>query len=385
MKISGFMKKYMRYVRGTEYSFALDVVFRPLSWLSGGITALLDFLRTHGFLETTEPPLPVISVGNITYGGTNKTPFVEMLARHAESRNVKAGIVTRGYSGRSHDVLVIRDGKGERELTGDEPLMLSRELPGVPVAVAKHRIDGVRALRDSGAELVIADDAFQHRALGRDVNIVLIDSVCPFGSGKLVPAGIMREEISALSRADIVVLTKSEHAANEELESLRRKVMQYVPDDHIFTSRLESDGWILHGTTTPPESGAMVFTFSAIGSPESFSRTVSEMGLEIVGHKNFTDHHQYSRADLERMSRLAEECNAEFIMCTEKDLYNLPPESQWPFTLPLAVPKVKAVVNESGRFFALMSELLRPSIVIASNGYGEDSIGVILAKKFRAR
>ena len=385
MKISSFMKMYMRYVRGTERNVLLDVIFRPLSWLNVGVTALLDFLRVHGLLKTTEPPLPVISVGNITYGGTNKTPFVEMLAKYAESKGVKAGIVTRGYTGRSHDVLLILDGQGKRELTGDEPLMLSRELPGVPVAVAKHRLDGVKVLRESGSELVIADDAFQHRALGRDVDIVLVDSACPFGSGKLIPAGIMREKAVSLSRADIVVLTKAEQVTNEELDSLRKRVMHYVPEEHIFTSRLESDGWILHGSDVPPKTGARVFMFSAIGSPESFARSVEEMGLLTAGHKNFTDHHQYSRADLEKICSLAEESNADFIICTEKDLYNLPEKSQWPFTLPLAIPKVKAVVNESGRFFALLGELLRPSIIVASNGYGEDSIGVILAKKFRAR
>ncbi|MBQ4430567.1 MAG: tetraacyldisaccharide 4'-kinase, partial [Synergistaceae bacterium] len=379
------MNIYMNYVRGVKKSILLDAVFVPLSWVSSCVIAAMDFLRVHGLQKTIEPPLPLISVGNITYGGTNKTPFVEMLAKFAESKCVKAGIVTRGYSGRSHDVLVILGGNASREQAGDEPLMLSRELPEVPVAVAKNRIDGVKALRDSGAELVIADDAFQHRALGRDVNIVLIDSVCPFGSGRLIPAGIMREKIHALSRADIVVLTKSEQAAPEKLASLRKTVMQYVPEGNIFTSRLESDGWIVFGTQTPPESGAKVFTFSAIGSPESFTRYVQDMGLVITGQKKFRDHHQYSRADLENMCTLAEKSGANFLMCTEKDLYNLPEKTQWPFTLPLAIPKVKAVVNESDRFFALMTDMLRPRVIVASNGYGEDAIGVILAQKLQEK
>ena len=379
------MNFYMNYVRGEKHSVLLDAVFRPLAWLSSGVIAAMDFLRVHGLQKTIEPPLPLISVGNITYGGTNKTPFVEMLAKFAESKGVKAGIVTRGYSGRSHDVFVILGGNADREQAGDEPLMLSRELPEIPVAVAKNRIDGVKALSDSGAELVIADDAFQHRALGRDVNIVLIDSVCPFGSGRLIPAGIMREKIHALSRADIVVLTKSEQAEPEELASLRKTVMQYVPEGHIFTSRLESDGWMLFGTQTPPTSGAKVFTFSAIGSPDSFTRYVQGIGLAVTGQKSFRDHHRYSRADLEKLCVLAKEAGAKFIMCTEKDLYNLPEKSQWPFTLPLVIPKVRAAVNENDRFFALVSELLRPSVIVASNGYGEDAIGVILAQKLREK
>ncbi len=384
-KISGFMKIYMNYVRGKQHSLLLDALFRPLAWLSSVVIAAMDFLRVHGLLKTTEPPLPLISVGNITYGGTNKTPFVEMLAKFAQSRGVKAGIVTRGYSGRNHDVLVLLGGNGDREQAGDEPLMLSRELPEIPVAVAKNRIDGVKALRDSGAELVIADDAFQHRALGRDVNIVLIDSVCPFGNGRVIPAGIMREKIHALTRADIVVLTKSEQASDSELDSLRRTVMQYVPEGHIFTSRLESGGWLLFGANTPPESGARVFTFSAIGSPESFTRYVQGIGLAVTGQRSFRDHHRYSRTDLEEMNTQAQNSGAKFIMCTEKDLYNLPEKSQWPFTLPLVIPKVRAAVNESDRFFALVSELLRPSVIVASNGYGEDAIGVILAQRLREK
>ncbi len=379
------MNSYMSYVRGEKHSVLLDAVFRPLSWVSSGVIAAMDFLRVHGLQKTIEPPLPLVSVGNITYGGTNKTPFVEMLAKFAQSRGVKAGIVTRGYSGRNHEVLILRGGAGSREQAGDEPLMLSRELPDVPVAVAKNRIDGVRALRDSGAELVIADDAFQHRALGRDVNIVLIDSVCPFGNGMVIPAGIMREKIHALSRADIAVLTKSEQAHPDALASLRKTVMRYVPEGNIFTSRLEADGWLMWGSETPPESGAKVFTFSAIGSPESFIRYVQGMGLVITGQKRFRDHHQYSRTDLERLCVLAEESGADFIMCTEKDLYNLPEKSLWPFTLPLVIPKVRAAVNESDRFFALVADLLRPSVIVASNGYGEDAIGVILAQRLREK
>ena len=384
-KIRSFMNFYMSYVRGEKHSVLLDCVFRPAAWLNAGVMAAIDFLRVHGLQKTIEPPLPLISVGNITYGGTNKTPFVEMLAKFAQSKGVKAGIVTRGYSGRSHEVLVLLGGNASREQAGDEPLMLSRELPEVPVAVAKNRIDGVKVLRDSGVELVIADDAFQHRALGRDVNIVLIDSVCPFGSGQLIPAGIMREKIHALSRADIVVLTKSEQAAPENLDSLRKTVMQYVPEGNIFTSRLESDGWLVFGSQTPPESGAKVFTFSAIGSPESFARYVQDMELVITGQKSFRDHHRYSCADLENLCVLAEKSGAKYLMCTEKDLYNLPEKSLWPFTLPLAIPKVRAAVNESDRFFALMTELLRPSVIVASNGYGEDAIGVILAQKLREK
>ncbi|MBR0093955.1 MAG: tetraacyldisaccharide 4'-kinase, partial [Synergistaceae bacterium] len=239
------LKNYMLYVKGSKKNFVVNSILTPASWLTGAAVSFINFFRVHGLLKTEEPPLPLISVGNLTYGGTNKTPFVRMLAEYALARDIKVGIVTRGYSGKSDEVLIIRDGEGERSVTGDEPLLLSRKLPGVPVAVARMRMDGVRALKSEGVELVIADDAFQHRGMSRDADIVLIDAVCPFGSGKLIPAGMLRERISALRRADIVVLTKSKRVSPEELAKLRSKVSEFIAPEKIFTSEIDHDGWIL--------------------------------------------------------------------------------------------------------------------------------------------
>ena len=170
-----FLNSYMDYVRGAKGHFFINAIFTPMSWLTAAIVSLTDSLRRHGLLRTEEPPLSLISVGNITYGGTNKTPLVKMLAEFAESRGVKTGIVTRGYSGKADNVIIITNGKGERALIGDEPLLLSQDLPQIPIAIAKHRIEGVKALRKIGVELVIADDAFQHKSMSRDSDIVLID------------------------------------------------------------------------------------------------------------------------------------------------------------------------------------------------------------------
>ncbi len=379
------LKRYMNYVKGNESSFLFDVIFIPLAYLMSATISIMDFLRAHGLLKTEEPPLPLISVGNITYGGTNKTPFVKMLAEFALSRGIKAGIVTRGYSGKSDDVIIIKNGQGERALTGDEPLLLSRDLPEIPIAIAKHRIEGVKALKNLGVELVIADDAFQHRSMRRDSDIVLIDCLCPFGSEKLIPAGMMRESLKALSRADIVVLTKSEQISTAELENLRARISEYISPDQIFTSTMDHDEWILLNTTNKPEIGDKVFAFSAIGSPESFISKLNELGLNVIGSKNFRDHHTYSNKDLAKLNEIAKFNQADFMTCTEKDLYNFPEIAQWKLDMPLAVPRVKAVINESEKFFTSLIDSLQPQIVVASNGFGEDAIGVILAKKLRAK
>lgn len=372
----------MRHARGERISLLINIIFSPVEFLFALVISFMDFLRRHGLLKVEEPPLPLISVGNLTYGGTNKTPFVEMLAKFACEKGVKAGIVTRGYTGKSQNVILIRNGEGKRELTGDEPLLLSRELPDVPVAVAKKRIDGVRELKSSGVELVIADDAFQHRVLGRDVDVVLIDALCPFGNEKLIPSGIMREKISALKRAHIVVLTKSDQVKREELRKLCEIVSGYVNPERVFTSRLEIDSWILRGTN---EISRKVFAFSAIGSPESFKRSLQAEKFIITGEKIFTDHHKYSRSDIEEIETLALSSGAEAVICTEKDLYNFPENYAWNGEIPLIVPKVKVIVNERDKFFVALVDCLRPKIIVASNGYGEDAIGVVLAKKLREK
>ena len=377
--VNKMLQSYMNHVRGDKYNFLIDAVCTPFAWLDNCVVSVMNFMRSHGLLKTQEPSLPLISVGNITYGGTNKTPFVEMLAKFALSQGVKAGIVTRGYTGKSQSVNIILDGQGNRDLTGDEPLLLSRELPQVPVAVAIRRIDGVNKLKSQGCELVIADDAFQHRALARDVDIVLIDSICPFGSGKLIPAGIMREKINAVSRADMVVLTKSEQVTSQELENLRELVSRYISPEKIFTSRLEHDGWL----GPEPEKGSRVFAFSAIGSPESFRRSIINSGFVITGQKHFRDHHRYTNKDLEILTQLAKKNNSDYMICTQKDLFNMP--DNWNCEIPLVIPRVKAVINESERFYETLAQALKPKIIVASNGYGEDSIGVMLAKKLRKR
>ena len=168
-----------------------------------------------------------------------------MLARAMRDRGVRVGIVSRGYGGGrapSGTVLVVEGGNGDRSAAGDEPLLLSERLPDVPVAITPIRIDGVRELRRRGVGLTIADDAFQHRRLGRDADVVLIDATCPFGNGTLIPSGILREPISALERAHLVVLTKVDQADPEALAELRASVERHVPAERILTSRLRVDG-----------------------------------------------------------------------------------------------------------------------------------------------
>ncbi|MCR4818983.1 MAG: tetraacyldisaccharide 4'-kinase [Fretibacterium sp.] len=396
----GVVRSYMAYVRGERPS-SLWSLLTPAAWLAGGIVSLRDFSYRHGLCRMEEPPLPLVSVGNLTYGGTNKTPFVEMLARELEVRGVRPGIVSRGYSGGQRDVLILWGGAGDRSAAGDEPLLLSGRLPHTPVAVARRRIDGVRALQKEGVELVLADDAFQHRALSRDADIVLIDAACPFGSGRLIPAGILREPVRALSRACLVVLTKADQVRPGELAELRAVVERFIPPERVFTSRLEIDAWARWDGGTlqscgaqgcarllpaaAPAPGRRVLAFSAIGNPESFARSLKDAGLSLAGERRFKDHHRYTAEDLAALCRGARKSGAEALACTEKDLYNIPAGWRPEGEIPLLIPRVAAVLDEPERFFSALADALRPRLVVASNGYGEDAIGVLLARRLRAR
>jgi tetraacyldisaccharide 4'-kinase len=399
----GVIRSYMNFAQGRT-RFGLWAFLIPASWVTCLWIGVLDFFYRHGLRRIAEPPIPVISVGNLSYGGTNKTPFVETLCR-ALRPYVPVGIVSRGYGGNNPGVRLIEGGGtlgAARGSVGDEPLLLSTRLPDVPIAVSRDRMRGLRELRRKNVCLAVADDAFQHRRVARDVDVVLIDAACPFGSGHLIPAGILREPPSALRRAHFVVVTKSDQIEPAELLALRKILSSFVPEDRIFNSRLVVDGWALWGEKDGkrlPEERSRRFrhwgekvrsrrlmAFSAIGNPDSFIRSLEREGAVVAGERRFRDHHVYTARDMREILGQARSVEAEFLSCTEKDIYNLLPywENEVPAEFPpLLVPRVAAVLDEPERFAEALAECLRPRLVVASNGYGEDAIGVLLAQKLR--
>ncbi|MBC7293142.1 MAG: tetraacyldisaccharide 4'-kinase, partial [Thermoleophilia bacterium] len=221
--------------------------------------------------------------------------------------------------------------------------------------------------------------------LGRDVNIVLIDATCPFGNGKLFPAGLLREPAASLSRAHSAVITKADRAPREKVETLLETISRHIPEEAIFLSTLVVEKWSSwRGSFVdlPFEEveGMSVMAFSAIGDPESFRDSLEKCGVRVVGEARFRDHHRYSLRDMERICRAADEAGTECLSCTEKDIYNLP--EGWR-ARSLLIPRVAVKIDDEGRFWrALLSNLL-PKVVVASNGHGEDSIGALLAQRLQ--
>ena len=397
---------YLCYARGEGRHFSPWILLNVLGTAVRPFVRLRNGLYDRGIFRSIDSPIPVISVGNLCHGGTNKTPMVEMIARGLMACGLDVGIVSRGYGGETKSPLLVdrRSGGGgnfDRSITGDEPLMLAGRLPTARVVVSRDRYDGVCLLAGLGVDVAVADDAFQHRRMGRDLDIVLIDATCPFGNGRLFPAGILREQQDALVRADVVILTKTEQAPPSAVAELEEALSRFIPREHIFTSRVDHDSWleIANGEAKhfEPEWGesspaGRFVSFSAIGNPESFQRSLAARGIEVLENVAYRDHHRFTWRDIDKLERKAARLGATGLICTEKDLQNLPSapgagreKRVQLFMLPLYVPRITVVVKDEARFWRVVTKKLRPRFVVASNGYGEDAIGALLASRLEER
>jgi tetraacyldisaccharide 4'-kinase len=289
-------------------------LLKPLGRLYGAIGSLRVSMYRRGVFSTYRAGVPVVSVGNLAVGGTGKTPMVDHLVKYLRARGRKVAVVSRGYRGRVRDVGVVSAGSGpllEPEICGDEPVLLARRNPGAVVLVAPRRAEGVRqAVERFGADLVVLDDGFQHLAVNRDLDIVLLDARRPLGNGLVLPAGVLREFPSALRRGDLLVLTRSR--GDEMFEPSPAPVLRCR---HALSDETVSlDGEIL---PLAELSGKRGVAFAGIADPEGFFTALEESGLSLQGTVALPDHVAY---DADILRRLEELCrDADFLVTTEKD------------------------------------------------------------------
>ncbi len=288
----------------------------PCSWLYG----LIGLARYHcyrkGLFASCRPSVPVISVGNLAVGGTGKTPAVDYIVKRLLLMGHKVAVVSRGYGGDNREpVAVVSRGGGPlvpASLCGDEPYLLSQRNPDALVLVAPRRATGIRlAVEQLGAQVVVLDDGFQHLAVQRDLDIVLLDAKRPLGNKKLLPAGLLREFPSALKRADLLVLTRSEKREDPHLPIFR----PLLHCRHV----LAGEGRSLSGETLSLDDlfGKKCVAFAGIADPQNFFSSLSVKGLELVETVPFEDHVPYGPQELDHLEQLAQ--RADCLITTEKD------------------------------------------------------------------
>ncbi|MGD2079920.1 MAG: tetraacyldisaccharide 4'-kinase [Nitrospirota bacterium] len=270
-------------------------------------------------------PARVISVGNITSGGTGKTPAAVALALEARGRGLKPCVLTRGYGGSLRGPVVVTADMRARE-AGDEPVLMARKLEAIPVVKCADRHEGgTFALErlDPRPDIFILDDGFQHRRLHRDKDILLVSSREPFDNGKLLPMGLLREPLGEMKRADIVVMTKK---PDSRPKALVERIRRYNPRAPIFSSGHRLSAVVdASGERRPADwlKGKDVYAFCGIGEPDSFRDTLVGAGSNVRGFKAFRDHHSYTGADLLRVRKDAHVSGAPWIITTEKDIIRL--------------------------------------------------------------
>ncbi len=284
----------------------------PLTLPYGAVAHLRARAYSTGFLGQRRLEGVVISVGNLTTGGTGKTPMVLWIAERLLAEGKSAGILTRGYGGET-------DAGGA---TSDEVRLLRARLgEGVRFGVGPDRFARGRELAACGINWFILDDGFQHLQLARDADIVLIDATNPFGGGHLLPAGRLREPCSALARADIVVITRSDHApAIEAVVRRESEAPIFYAAPHLESVRLFRGEY--PGEEFTEGHSRKMFAFSGIGNPAVFPTDLREWGLDPWGYKIFPDHHRYTVRDLKMIAAEARAAGADALICTEKDIFN---------------------------------------------------------------
>ena len=341
----------------------------PLSTIYSAVMRARREAYRRGWLAVSSLPAPVISVGNLTTGGTGKTPLVEWICRHIAEDGRKVCVLTRGY-GRSNPntQVVVSNGNeilaNDRE-SGDEPYLLARNLLGIAAVVCNpDRIQAGRwAIENLGSEVFVLDDGFQHLKLARDLDIVTIDATNPWGGGALLPEGRLREPPNGLSRADCVVITRADQ--QKDLKSLNSQLRNLVNEVPVFVSRmLGSELRAMFndaGNAALDVSKQSFGAFCGIGNAESFFNLLRSDGYELAFTRAFTDHHDYTQFEIDDLIQEATAAGAHALVTTAKDEVKL---KSLNVSLPCYVLDIRISLDNTDSFI----ELIRNAIAKAHRG-----------------
>ncbi len=314
-------------VSGRRRGFGAELLRAGLAAAAGPYRMAVDWRNARydcGRNAVQRLDVPVVSVGNLTLGGTGKTPMVAWLAAWFSEHGRRVALVSRGYKA--------QPGSGN-----DEARELADLLPDVPHLQNADRVAaGREAIEKHAAQVLVLDDAFQHRRIGRDLDLVLLDALEPFGFGRVFPRGLLREPVKGLCRAHVVALSRADLVDAEQRAAIRREVARLAPAAAWLELRhaprcLRS----AEGQEAPLDqlAGQRVVAFCGLGNPAGFCRTLEGCGCEVAGFRALGDHHRYTAEDLEALQAWGEQLGAAALVCTHKDLVKI--DRQWPCRLPL--------------------------------------------------
>ena len=333
-------------------------LLKPLSGLYGAAVRSRLGLYKRGIFPVRQAGRPVISIGNVSVGGTGKTPFTLWLATEIQNRKLRPSILTRGYGRRSRGSLLVSGGSepvaSARE-AGDEPALLGRALPGVPVLADADRVRGAARVEALFPDVSVhlLDDGFSYVRLARDVDIVLVDATDPDAGGALLPSGRLREPLESLARADLIVITKIEQAAPERALAI---ALRYAPGVPVYSAATEvlgvtdGRGERVRPVDLPPGT---VVAVSGIARPESFAATLDSLEISPTETLSFPDHARYGSFRIGRILRAVEETGATAVITTEKDAVKL--EGLLP--VPIFRVRIRSRVIEPGFVADLLARL----------------------------
>lgn len=318
----------------------LLAILSAFSMLFTAVVAVRYFLYKTGILKRFPLGIQIISIGNVTAGGTGKTPVTEIFARTLAKEGRKVAILSRGYRRKEAPLLqrmftqviepplVVSDGKHillDAATGGDEPYMLASNLPGVAVVVDRNRVKAGRyAIKRLGCDTLILDDGFQYQRLKHSVEVVLVDSTNPFGNGNMLPRGILREPARHLKRANIIFLTKCRGDVSAVRDEIRKynKTAEIVECNH--TPRLLRDVWSREEFPLDWLHGKTLCTLSGIASPKGFENSLRHLGAKVVWCERYADHHRYEPGEILYALNRSADMGADALVTTEKDAVRFP-------------------------------------------------------------
>lgn len=344
---------------------AASLILIPLGAIYSAVTRARLAAYGRGLLSVARLPVPVISVGNLTTGGTGKTPLVEWVCRALAREGKKVCVLTRGY-GRANakTQVVVSNGAallaGERQ-AGDEPFLLAKNLLGTAAVICNpNRVAaGQWAIEKLNTEMFVLDDGFQHLRLARDLNLVTIDATNPWGGGTLLPYGRLREPATGLARADCVIITRAEQADN--LTSLKKAVQQLVGGAPIFSSRMLTsrirtiDG---NDENSAPAVSQPAGAFCGVGNPEAFFHHLEREGYDLAFTRTFADHHKYRQSELDNLVEEAKARGVRSLITTAKDAIKL---STFKLRLPCYVLEIQISIDEEDLLIEIMRDAIAES------------------------